>query len=88
LAIPLEREGDVKKKTEAFQGEVNIIRGQRQKKKRCISAEQKKGHIPFVAGGIGLISPFLFSKKADQTVSPSSGGRYAGRSEDGACFRL
>jgi len=41
-----------------------------------------------IGGGIGMISPFFFSKGRDQGTLPSPGDGYAGRSEDGAGFRL
>jgi hypothetical protein len=67
---------------------VNIIRRQRKKKKRCTPAIQERGHFPCLAGGgIGMISPFLFSEKTDQVAVLCPAGGCAGRSEDGACFR-
>ena len=35
-----------------------------------------------------MISPFLFSEKVFQNANRRPLGRYAGRREDGACFRL
>jgi hypothetical protein len=35
-----------------------------------------------------MISPFLFSKKTSNMAIPCPAGGYAGRREDGACFRL
>jgi hypothetical protein len=48
----------------------------------------KEGFSFVLEGRYRMISPFLFSKKACQTANWRPLSRYAGRREDGACFRL
>jgi len=87
LALSLERAGGANRSLIPFQREVKIIRRQRKKKKRCIPAIQQGERFPFFAGGgIGTISPFLFSREAERKTAPFLRGGYAGRSENGACF--
>jgi hypothetical protein len=54
-----------------------------------MSITQEEEYFPcLIEGGIGMISPFFFSKGGDQGTILSPGDGYAGRSEDGAGFRL
>jgi hypothetical protein len=68
--------------------EVNIIRRQRKKKKRCMPAIQEGRQFPYLVGEVSDdISFFIFKKTCETAIlCPATG--YAGRSEDGACLRL
>jgi len=68
--------------------EVNIIRRQRKKKKRCMPAIQEGRPFSLLTGRYRMISPFLFFKMTCKRAFLCSDGGCAGRSEDGACLRL
>jgi hypothetical protein len=53
-----------------------------------ICYSEKKAFPLFWRRRYRMISPFLFSKKGYQTTNWHPLSRYAGRREDGACFRL
>lgn len=64
------------------EGERKIISRKRKLKKRCMPAIESIGPILCVRGGIDEDISFFVAKG----LNPYS--RDAGRSEDGACFRL